>query len=199
MEEVAFNPFAVLANWLKDHLSARYSSILSLVCCFIIWAPERLLSYLSLLELSHKFRWLATLVLLLCSAVVLVTSAESAVKPLGGRLRKFRQFRYMKRQMEHMAVDQLDILFQYADQGRSSIYFQSENGAAVDLLRRGFLYNPTPHVRLSAGLAFALTTLGQRLADKERIQRILAKHAQPKTTWRTQIGQLPANGGSAKR
>ena len=129
-------------DWLTQHVSPRYSAVVTLGTGFLLFAPPRWLASFRLDSFAQAQRsWIALAFLFsgLFTASFLITVGWNYSKRLVDR---YRGRKALRQAFESLGIDQLMILQRYVESGKIAIAFELRDAAVQDSVHRKILYRP---------------------------------------------------------
>ena len=134
---------AAVIQWIERHLSPQRLSIITVaLTAILLFAPGQFLKYFGLDAFAQSHRGIISL-FFGGSLILLVSYPVSVAWNLGKKaLQDYRYQRQIKKYFESLGSDEIAILLQYAESGKSSIRFSRTNGCVRGLVDKRILYIP---------------------------------------------------------
>jgi hypothetical protein len=163
---------AAVLQWLGK-FTPRYAFVIGLVAAALLFTPGRALKYFDLDAFANTHR--STSALIFAASVFLLLSYPISIVGnwIVGEVNGYRYKRMIKRHMENLGSDQIALLMQFAESGRSTIIVPFHKSAiAQDLVEKGILYRPAQIGDMS-GIGFSVTPEAAPFVRYKTFQKIV--------------------------
>jgi superinfection exclusion protein B len=160
-------------NWLGK-FSPRYAVVLVILTGVLLFAPDTFLRYFGVDVFAHAYRGYIFLVFGFSAILTVTYPAEHVGKFVSGRIAKYQYQRHIEENLLNLGSDQIAILSEYAQSGKSTIWIPHDQMAlAEDLISKGIL-NRHAQPDSGGGFCYTLSSQASRLLRYKKFQEILS-------------------------
>jgi hypothetical protein len=157
------------------HFRFQYFAMLFLLSIVFLFGINPVLSLLGLPAIPVGYRVVAACLSLLTFAGCGYFGLEHGGIVVRKRWQRSQSEKRIRLHFEHLPFDQSEVLRRYIESGKSSISFQSDNGAVRDLERRGILYRSSNEGTMFEGFPYTITPIAEPFLRREEFQKLTLK------------------------
>jgi hypothetical protein len=162
-------------QWLGK-FTPRYAFVIALLTGVLLFESSKTLKYFNLDTLAHTYRGIIALIFI--ASVLLLASYPVSIAGnwVVNGINRHRVRRVIKKNLESLGSDQVALLMQYAQSGKSTILIPFHKTAiAEDLLEKGILYRPAQIGNAMDGIGYSITSEAAPFLRYKAFQKILLR------------------------
>jgi superinfection exclusion protein B len=160
-------------KWFGDHLSPTYSSVLLIVSTITLLCGDAILRHFGLPPMPPQYKMWARGGILLFGTTFLVLVLRCIGRWISRQWESYKHKKAIKKHLYQLPVDQMLVLIQYVQSGKSSLVFLPSDGAVCALEHRGILYRSSNVGYSRVGFAYNVTPVAAEFLRRSEFQKIL--------------------------
>ncbi len=141
-----------LLEFLK--LTPRYLIALGAASAFLLFCPENILQKLSIYDFSQNYRPWFSIILILSSALLMVTIAMEILKKAKRWWRERKFYNHMSEHLNSLTEDEKQILRVYIAEQTKSNVLRIDDGIVQGLVSAGIIYRAASVGTMLEGFAY---------------------------------------------